>query len=178
MNFSAKNHFELESQYPANWLTVRCDWKPHNSHFLQRRVTRTSLWVNDHEICCRGHFDDETWKKIKNLLSIIFFPVHICTPYCVTSSAKQRHKHPYQHNYKVIMRILPRFWTTAIPRDDLNITIWKIKKYHITVVWKHKRNFNPLYLKTFVLNLERNLKPRALATVSVTNEKHIVGHKL
>ena len=48
----------------------------------------------------------------------------------------------------------------------------------MTVVCKHKQNFNPLYLKTFELNLERNLKPRALATVSVINEKHIVGHKL
>ena len=29
--------------------------------------------------------------------------------YSVTSSAEQRHKHPNQHSYKVIVRILPHF---------------------------------------------------------------------
>lgn len=50
-------------------------------------------------------------KKIKNRWSIRLFPVHInfVPHYSVTSSAEQRHKHPNQHSYKVIVRILPHF---------------------------------------------------------------------
>lgn len=48
-------------------------------------------------------------KKLKIYRALFSSPSIFVPPYSVTSSAKQRHKHPNQHNYKVIIRILPHF---------------------------------------------------------------------